>query len=223
MTTGTSAAALFPDALPALFFGFFNVFVVLVVVLIIFTVRRERRRREQLQAYAAQTGWYPITSPAPEPVVDAMRSKRSKLAVGTQLGPFNTWLVWHQWTESTGGETTTTSTRNLTRYFVWLGPSFPDVQVRRRTGIGGFLKPVRGIGTGDPAFDKAFLVRPSDDPAPLRLLTPAMRQALLSGQLPVWTISAGVLITGYDDIPRPDNMQPRADVIVYLAQMLTAS
>src|SRR5919198_769687 len=176
-------------------------------VLAITTIRRERRRREHLRAYAARLGLFPFTHPVPAP--DAARSRRAKLALGGQRGRHAVWVVWHQWVESTGDNSSTT--RNLTRYYLWLGPGHPDIELQRRTSIGAFFKPVRGAGTGDAAFDKAILVRPTDGHEHLRVLTPPLREALLSRRLPLFQITDGVLITTYGDVPRIKNLQPRAD------------
>jgi hypothetical protein len=207
--------------IPALFGVFFVTAVVLLIVYAVAAVRRERRRREQLRGYAARLGWLPITGPVPEPVAKDARSRRCRLALGLRRGGHDLWVVWHQWTESTGsGEGSSSRTRNRTRYFLWLGPAYPDIAVRRRTGIGAFFKPVRGIGTGDAGFDKAFLVRPSDTYEQRRLLTPPLREAMLARRLPVWEIAGGVLITAYEDMPRIENLQARADAISYLARAL---
>ncbi|HEY7488706.1 MAG TPA: hypothetical protein VH912_29970 [Streptosporangiaceae bacterium] len=206
------------DVLPVVSALIFPGFVILVVVLIVTTATRQRKRRERLQAYAAQLGWWPIAGPLPEAVAKDVGSRRTKLALGTQRGRFNVWMVWHQWTESTGENSSTT--RNLTRYYLWLGPAYPNIELRRRTSIGAFLKPVRGAGTGDPDFDKAFLVRPSDRTDHLRLLSPALRQAMMAKQVPVWQIAGGVLIIGYSDAPRVESFQPRAEMIIYLAHAL---
>jgi hypothetical protein len=209
------------DAIPTIFGGFFSTAIILVVVVVVVVGRRERNRVAALHAYAAQSGWQPITGPAPEPVARDARSRRCKLALGARRGPHHLWVVWHQWIESTGsGQTSSSRRRNRTRYYLWLGSDYPDVSLRRRTGIGAFFKPVRGVGTADAAFDKAFLVRPGDSYEPLRLLTPPLREAMLAGRLPIWAIDGGVLITAYDDVPRIENLQPRADAICYVADAL---
>jgi hypothetical protein len=209
------------DFIPMIFGGFFSTALVLVIVVVVVVARRERAKLAELRAYAAQSGWLPITGPAPEPVERDARSRRCKLALGVRRGPHHLWVVWHQWIESTGsGDNSSSRRRNRTRYFLWLGPGYPDVSLRRRTGIGAFVKPVRGVGTGDAAFDKAFLVRPGDSHEPLRLLTPPLREALLARRLPIWAIEGGVLITAYDDIPRIENLHPRADAICYVADAL---
>ena len=209
------------EVIPLFLSGFVSLFIVALIVLIVLAVkgyRRERRRRAELDLYATQLGWQPIAGPVPEPVAKDVRSRRNKLALSTQRGPHPLWLVWHQWTES-NGETSTT-TRNLTRYYIWLGQGHPDIQLRRRSRIGAFFKPVRGVGTGDAAFDRAFLVRPSGTYEHQRLLTPQLRAAMVARQVPAWRITGGVLIIGYGDVPRIENLQPRADVICYLAQAL---
>lgn len=210
------------DLVPWIFGGLFPFFFVLIIVVGILAVLRERRRRERLRAYAAELGWQPIMGPAPDPVIRDMDSRRCKLDLGTRYGPYEVWLVWHQWVEHTGsGDTSSSTTRNLTRYYLWLGSSYPDISVRRRTRVGAFFKPVRGVGTGDSAFDKAFLVRPADSYAGQRLLTPQLREVMLARRLPVFEITGGVLITGYGDPPRVENLKPRADAIACLAHMLT--
>jgi hypothetical protein len=209
------------DLIPAIFGGFFSIAIIVVIVIAVVVVRRERGRVAELHAYAARSGWLPITGPAPEPVVEDARSRRCKLALGAQRGPHHLWVVWHQWIESSGsGDSSSSRTRNRTRYFLWLGPGYPDVSLRRRTSLGAFFKPVRGVGTGDAAFDKAFVVRPGDSHEPLRLLTPPLRAAMLARRLPIWAINGGVLITAYDDVPRIDNLQPRADAICSVADAL---
>jgi hypothetical protein len=194
-----------------------------VAVLAVTVIRRDRRRREELRAYAAQAGWWPVAGPAagpaqlPGPVAEDARSRRCKLAFGARRGRYDVWMVWHQWVESTGDSSTT---RNLTRYYLWLGPSHPDIALRRRTGIGAFFKPVRGAGTGDAAFDRAVLVRPGDGGAQWGLLTPPLREALLARRLPLFQITGGVLITRYGDVPRIDNLDARAAAICELADAL---
>jgi hypothetical protein len=198
---------------------------VLVVVGIVMAVKRQRRRLEQFHVHAAQCGWRPVASvaPLPGPVGEAARSRRTRLMLGAQQA-FALWLVWHQWTESTGsGDSTTHTTRNLTQYFLWLGPSYPTVRLERRTSVGAFFKPVRGIGTEDAEFDKRFMIRGPGEHEALRLLTPAVRQAMVAGYLPAWAIAGGVLILAYGDAPTVQTLQPRADIITYLARMLTHS
>src|SRR4051812_4875332 len=123
MESSLSAFSLFPGAFGTFFVGF----AALAIVLAVIGRRRERERQVQLQAYAAQLGWHPIVTAVPGPVSKAVSSHRTKLALGTRRGEFDMWVVWHRWTESTGGENSTTRTRNLTRYFLWLGPAYPDV------------------------------------------------------------------------------------------------
>lgn len=197
---------------------------VLVIVLIVTAVKRERRRLERFQLYTAQCGWAPVapTAPMPGPAGEAARSRRTRLVLGTRQ-TFEMWLVWHQWNENTtSGDSTTRTTRNLTRYFLWLGPSYPTVRLARRTSIGAFFKPVRGIGTEDAEFDKRFIIRGPGEHEALRLLTPGVRQAMTAGDLPAWAITDGVLILSYNDRPTVKTLQPRAEMITNLAQMLTS-
>jgi hypothetical protein len=195
--------------------------ITLVIILVVRTAARERERRARLHAHAAQLGWYPITSPVPGPVAEAIRSRRTKLALGIRHSGYDAWMVWHQWTESTGSDSSTTSTKNLTRYYLWLGPAHPNVQLVRRTSIGAFFNPVRGIGTGDAEFDKRFVIKPADRPEAIQVVTPVIRQAMFAGHFLNWQVSDGTLILAYWDTPRIENLQPRADGIVHLAHLLS--
>jgi hypothetical protein len=205
----------------------FGVVVALLIALFIVGARKsaqqERRRQEELWAYATRCGWIPVQVgvPLPGPVTEAAASRRSKLVLGTRLEGFELWLVWHRWTETTSsGETTTSSTRNLTRYFLYPGRPCPDVRLSRRTAIGGSLIPTRGVGTGDAEFDRRFLIRSDAGPLAQALLTPDLRHAMLTGALPVWEIKGGVLVTAYNDRPQIENLQHRAGAAVHIAKLL---
>lgn len=197
--------------------------VALVLVAASKSAQQERRRHEELLAHAMGQGWFPVQvgAPLPGPVTEAATSRRSKLMLGTRLEGFELWLVWHRWTETTSsGETTTTSTRNLTRYFLYPGRPYPDLRLSRRTAVGGSLIPTRGVGTGDAAFDRRFLVRSDAGPLAQALLTPDLRQAMLTGDLPTWEIKSGVLVTAYNDRPQIENLQFRAGAAVHIARLL---
>lgn len=204
-----------------IFFGVFALIIPLVIVLAVALWVRERRRQERLYGYALSLGWQPVhrSAPLPPVVAEAAGSRRTRLVLATRLHGRAMWLVWHQWTETVGD---TTSTRNLTRYFVWLGPSYPEVRLDRRTGLGGLLKPVRGVGTGDAEFDRRFLIRGPGEHAAGRLLSPAVREGMVAGRVPPWQISGGVLIMAHKDTPRVENLQPWADTAGYLAGLLAA-
>ncbi|HEU5026386.1 MAG TPA: hypothetical protein VFV01_15825 [Spirillospora sp.] len=221
--TLTAPSAAGPDvfaAFPFLFFGF----IALVVAGIVWAGVQNGRRIKALYAHTAECGWWPITpeQPMPAPVAHAVRSRRTKLAVAT-VREHPMWLVWHRWTESSGtGDNRTTSTHDLTRYFLLLGPGYQDVEVVRRTAVGGFFMPVRGVGTGDAAFDKRFLIRGLGEHQAVRLLTPPIRAAMLSGHAPAWAVSAGVLISAYSVAPSVEALEQRAHALIVLARMLTA-
>jgi hypothetical protein len=201
----------------------FIAFAALVMVVIVWSGVRGRRQMRELREHIAARGWRPVVrdEPMPGPVASAARSRRSRLAVATQE-PYPLWLVWHRWTESSGtGDNRTTSTHNLTRYFLLLGAGYQDMEVVKRTALGGLFMPVRGAGTGDADFDKRFLVRGLGEHQAVRLLTPELRAAMLAGEVPAWEVSAGVLISAYSVAPSVATFQPRADTLVALAGMLT--
>jgi hypothetical protein len=219
----SGGADLITGLAPLVFGGIFSGFIALVVVLAVRAARRERARQEQLWAHAMRCGWgrVPAGAPLPRPVAEAARSRRSRMVLGTRIDQFDVWLVWHRWTETTGsGDSTTHTTRDLTRYFLWPGRPRPNLRLVRRSRLGASLMPVRGVGTGDAEFDKRFLVRAVHDTAARGVLTPVLRQAMVAGRLPVWEVTDGTLIIGYDDVPSVQTLQYRASVIVDIARML---
>lgn len=204
--------------------GLFIALATLTGVVIVGSAVRGRRRTKQFRAHAAACGWRPLTAdqPVPGPVASAARSRRTKLAFAAER-EYPLWLVWHHWIETSGtGDSRSTKTHDLTSYFLPLGPGFQDVEVVGRTALGGFFKPVRGAGTGDPAFDKRFLVRGLGEQQAVRLLTPELRAAMVAGEVPAWTVRARVLISSYSSPPSAETLEPRADALIAVARMLTA-
>ncbi len=209
--------------------------IVLLIVLGVRSARRERERFQTLCAYAVRQGWLLLdrqaTPTAPVGLAEAAKSRRSRLLMVRGRAGFPMWLSWHHWQEtsstssynsSTGRyeSSSTTTTHNLTRYFLALAGRHPAMSVQRRTKLGGLLKSRRGLGTGDAEFDRAFLVSPKDSVPATRQLTAPMRQALLAGAVPPWSITDGLLVTAYDDVPTLENLEPRAAAIEWLATLL---
>lgn len=182
--------------------------------------RREALLRE-LIAYAVECGWrtVPVPSSLPAPVARAARSRNSRLVLATDAGGLDTWLVWHHWVQSSGQ---ISADRDLTRCFVRLGAAVPDAVLRRRTGVGAFFRPVRGVGTGDAVFDRRFLARGSDREAVRRLLTPELRRDMLSGRRPMWAVDRGMLVVFHESPPRANNLRPWAASAASLARLLTS-
>ena len=195
----------------------FGLVVLGVITAVVVAHQRDSRRRLQLHAYMADTGWWPISEPPPQQVDTAWRSRRTKLAAVKNIDGGPVWMVWHRWTESSGENS---STHDLTRYFRWLGPNYPDVEVKKRTSVGALIKPVRGPGTGDAAFDKAFRVISPYPADAARLLGPHLRQLMTEHRLPPWRIERGLLIIQMDLAVRIETLQPMADQVVELARRL---
>lgn len=203
------------------------------ILLGVHSARRDRERYQAFLAYAFQQGWLVLDRRAAVPpgVVQAARSRRSKLLMVRQRPGSQLWLSWHRWqetsTSSSYNSTTgmhdrrsTTTTHNLTRYFLTLAGDHPAMSVRPRTKLGGFLKGRRGMGTGDDTFDRAFLIKPMDSPAAVRELTAAMRRALLARAVPPWSIADGMLITEYSDAPDQQNLAERTAAVERVASLL---
>jgi hypothetical protein len=177
---------------------------------------RERQQR-QLKAYMFGIGWRPLAGSVPPIVAEATRSSRNKLAMTTERDGRQLWMVWHHWVDYTGQAA---SEVELTRYFTRLETPRPDLRVRRRTSMGARLIPVRGAGTGDAAFDKAFLIRPVGNRQIPHLFGPRLRQEMLESRPRGWQITSGILIVEHKDVPDTSNIQPCAHGILRVAELL---
>lgn len=204
-----------------------------IVTLALTLSARERRHLNELLEYAARQDWYPVSDPSglPPIVADALLSKRSRLF--RRLDTMPLWISWHQWTEiSRGGvyngstqrweNRTRSATHDLTRYFVALHGTFPDMAIERR---------LRPDPSGAGPFERRFLVKlgdvkPADvkpgDEAPAHV-PQRLAQALLAQTVPPFTITGNVLIVRFDDRPTRANLSIRADEVRRLALLLTPS
>jgi hypothetical protein len=198
-------------------------FFTMIVTLALTLSSRERRQLNELLEYAAQEDWQPVTDPAglPPIVAEALLSKRSKLFRRFRTMPL--WVSWHQWTEiSRGGayngftqrweNRTTSTTHDLTRYFVALPGTFPDMAIQRRP---------RPDPAGARPFDRRFQVKPSDELA--AYVPQRLADALLAQTVPPFRISGNVLIVRFDDRPTRANLSTHADAIRRLTLLLTPS
>jgi hypothetical protein len=218
---------------PVGFFGVFGVLVGVVVLVSLYAAMKERTQGQELRAYATEQGWHEPgpTDALPAPVAAAKDSSRSRLLLTTRRDGENVWVSWHRWTERSDSrrynattqqwETDTSSTtHDLTRYFVRAGGHPEPISFKKRTTLGGIFMPVRGEGTGDASFDRAFLVQPKEG-APVHLLTQEVRDEMLAGLLPLWEIDAsGMLVTCYDDPPKIETLEQHADALLHLLDLL---
>jgi hypothetical protein len=185
-----------------------------------------RRRWAKLRARAARFGWQPITDPVPEPVAGPLRSDRCAIALGARHKGHQVWMIYHRWTDDTGRHS---RTHELTRYFLILGPEYPDIRLHHRPDsdepplerASDGAPRLRDFDIGYAEFDKRFVYEAPAGVESLSMLTPALQKAMVADHLPLWEIADGVLITRYADAPGMATLRPRADAIVYLAGMLT--
>lgn len=207
----------------------------LIVMLAVTLSVRERRHLNELLEYAAREDWHPVPDPTglPPIVAEALLSKRSKLFRRFRTMPL--WVSWHQWTEiSRGGaynrstqrweNRTSTTTHDLTRYFVALPGTFADMVIERRR---------RPDPAGAGPFERRFLVKPGDLVKPGNLAKPGeaeaphvpqrLAQAMLAQVVPPFTITSNVLIVRFDDRPTRANLSTRADEVRRLTLLLTPS
>jgi hypothetical protein len=194
------------------------------IILAAIAIRSAKKWMAQFLRQAARLGWRQVDDPAGAPavVVEAARSHRSVLLLYHHER--GAWMSWHRWTETSGSsDNRSTTTRNLTRYFVALRGWFPDMSVVRRTQMGAFFKARRGLGTGDEDFDRAFVIKPTDSPQAVRVVTPRLAQALKVGEVPEFSITANVVDMSFDSAPDWRELQPRSEQLSRLARLLTRS
>ena len=107
-------------------------------------------------------------------------------------------------------------TYNLTRYYVALPRRYPHATIHPR----GRWQRAAGTGSGDPDFDRAFTVSPADEPATLSVLTPALRAALVAGQIQPFQLAGDLLVLSYHRAPTVDNLDPPLEMAVAIARLL---
>ena len=205
--------------------------IILFIILGVVSAKAERRRINELLAHAATQGWERTNDVTrmPPAVAEAARSGRSRLFLRHRYSPM--WISWHRWTETSSSSSynsssgrwessSSTTTHNLTRYFAALSGYFPDVSVERRTKIGAFLKHRRGVGTGWDVFDRMYVVKPTDDPAAVRVINPRLMQALTAGAAGPFKI-AGSVVSLSDGSPiRREDLQRRTDELRRLIALI---
>jgi hypothetical protein len=192
------------------------------IVLAAIAIRSAKKWMAEFLRQAGRLGWHKVNDPARAPmvVVEAARSRRSMLLLYHRER--GVWMSWHRWTETSGsGDSRSTSTHNLTRYFLALPGRLPDMSVVRRTRIGAFFKARRGLGVGDENFDRSFVIKPTNSPQAARLVTPRLAQALTAGQVPEFSITSSVLDVSVNSAPDWRDLQSRAEQVSRLARLLT--
>ena len=213
--------------------GFLVVFGLVIVTLLLFSsfsARRERGRRRGFLAQATERGWYePSPADFVPPSVTAAEDPASlKLLLTARRDGENIWVAWNRPEQGAGPRDATAPAareggpRDLTRYFV-RAAGHPDPISFLRRGPGGASALVRGAGTGDPAFDRAFAVLPEEG-APVHLLTETVRREMIAGLIPLWEIDAtGMLVTRYEEEPEIDAFDRHADALLHLLGALSGA
>jgi hypothetical protein len=187
---------------------------------------REERRVVGFGIFAAEVGWQESTGHPALTITEPTRPgnhrpPRLMVMMGRRVGRYQVWMSWHQWKEVHPPGPPVEVTFDRTRYLLPLGPGrYPDISVTRRTAPGSRFRPARGPGTGDRAFGRAFVVSPAGDPAPQRLLTHRLRQAMLAKAVPPWSIQHNTLTTAYGGRPTITDLDSRAETIARIADLL---
>jgi hypothetical protein len=175
----------------------------LLVLLIVLNHRREKARRQALERWAAGHEWQVI----PRPEVDwgrrmPGRNKRGvSLAVSGMLHGRPATIAEYSYTTTTGtgaGTTTSTETHHYVLSLVVLRQAHPSVAVYQRTGLSKLGRTLFGdkpTAIGYEPFDRTYRVTAGDPGAVRAVLAPALVNAHVAGQLPMWSLEGRELLS----------------------------
>jgi hypothetical protein len=177
--------------------------VLLLVLAVIVLVRYGRRRQAELDERAAGYGWAVIGKvglPTPLTAVIRRGTVHRVWHRSTAAGP--EWCIWHYWSTSSGfGKDSSTKRHNRTDFVAAVpGRALPNLKLTRRTSLGAAIRPVRGVGTGDPEFDRRFLIAPANGPG-ATVVGPRIRSMMLAGDLPAWHLAGNFVFFAVDSAP----------------------
>jgi hypothetical protein len=208
--------------------GFLGALVVLVMAVRKATIRAERRRRDALYAWTMVSGWRMYEG-------DVGTSWRHRLhhLPGFRIRRLVTGMVHglpvtaadcrYETSSTDANGHTQTSEVNLAVFVAALPAGWPDIEVRPRR-LGSRLLRALGrhspVELGHPPFDQRFQVEAADPYTARTLLTPALVDAHLRGQVHGWGIHGGELLVTEAHRLTPEAVPPGADRLRRLADML---
>jgi hypothetical protein len=201
---------------------------VLVIAVRKAAIKVERRRRDALYAWTMANGWRMHEGDAAtrwRPRLAHLRGFRMRrLAYGT-VGPLSVTAAdcRYETTSSNGQGGTQTVEVNLAVYVAALPGAWPEIMVGNRHLGSRILRALgghSGVEVGHPEFDRRFRVETVDPYAVPRLLSPALVDAHLHGQVPNWSISAGELMVVERRHLTPEHILPGVERLRWLAAAL---
>lgn len=190
--------------------------------------RAERRRRDAFYAWTMTSGWRLYEGDAAttwrQRFAHLPGFRIRRLAGGSVHGLAMTAADCHYVTHTTDAQgNSQTNTVNLTVFVARLPGMWPDIEVRDR-GLGSRFMRALGrqspIEIGHPGFDQRFRVETADPRAVHALLSPALVEAHLRGQAPLWGIHGGELVIAEAGRLTPERLGPGIQRIGWLAELL---
>jgi hypothetical protein len=205
------------------------------VVLLLVAVRRaavrlDRRRRDALYAWTMTRGWRLHEGDAPTSwrhrFSGLSRFQIRRLATGAVGTLAITAADCHYVTHHTDAHGTPQTTNvDLSVFVARLPGMWPDIEVRGRH-LGSRLLRALGrssrVEIGHPLFDQRFQVETADPRAAHALLSPALVDAHLRGQVPYWSLQGGELLITERGHLSPERAAPGVDRLVWLASAIGA-
>jgi hypothetical protein len=201
---------------------------VLVIALGRAAARAERRRRDALYAWTMTCGWQlhdgDLATSWRHRFAHLPRFAIRRLATGSVHGLPMTAADCHYVTHTTDAQgNAQTSTVNLTVLVARLPGRWPDIEVRDRGLASRFMRALgrqSPVEIGHPAFDQRFRVETADPRAAHVLLSPALVDAHLRGQAPLWSLHGGELVIVEAGRLAPERLGPGIQRLGWLAELL---
>ncbi len=177
--------------------------VVLVVVAAVRGSRLERERRQRLAAWAEHHEWTYADRPKGEWPWTARLPGRNRRGVSLVLSgvfaEFPVTVAAYSYTTSSGtGDDRSSTTHRLLVALVRLREEHPTVVVAPRSVASRLARSLLGAGdvsTGDPEFDKRFVIKSPDAAAARSLVAPALVREHLADRAPSWHVDGDELLT----------------------------
>jgi hypothetical protein len=198
--------------------------VVLVALVAVYHGRRQRRRGREMQQWADRNGWTLTRNPP----VDWGR----QLPGGNRRGIGHTFsrtldgrpvnVAQYSVTDTSDG--TTTNTHFHVVAVAILRRAYPSIQVEPRGRVSRLKNKLLGPGetaSGDPDFDRQFIIRTSDPSVVRQWLSPALIAAELTGRIPAaWSVYGTELLCHRPGELNPDDVPGHAGAVLSLATLL---
>ena len=198
--------------------------VALVVVVAVFAARRARRDRNRMQQWADRNGWTLTRNPRVEwgRRLPGGNSHGIGYALSSTLAGRHVTVAQYSVTDASDG--TTTNTHHHVVTVALLNRSFPSTQLEPRGRASRVKNRLLGPGestSGNPDFDREFLIRTSEPSVVRQWLSPPLIAAHLNGSIPVaWSVQGNELLCHRPGRLNPDEVSGHAAAVLPLANLL---